>query len=822
MYMQKQMDWRYLRILPKSNHQLHSGQVTQFLNKLWGFQRPMVQALRKGQTMFRSIFRRTPAGEVEWYMGIPEDRMQGFSAAFMSAFPQLEHVEVQPHDVDFLQRVYMGTFLKLGQKGDRKGLPLGTLKDGDPLPSILYGMGVGAGSQEEIVLDVVISPVSHKTLYRIVHRAEKAIQPGEKSALSDPERWMEKVESFGREVVDDLIGKNTSRKTTTKQKQTKLSDLDPQDQNRVQSVRRRYTGQEFGFQTWIRLGVCATPDKGQEKYAKAAANARLRSMVSGFMDWNYYNYLTENRYFHGKKAAESIRSGRPPRFHEMILTAPELACLWHIPDSRNPVFQYIPSVREHAQTLKDDELNQGVYIGVMKHPVQQDRQVAIPFKEFQKHFLLTGMTGSGKSSELVAMCDSLIQQWKSSPCSPGFSLIDPAQETIVILLTRMLNAGLTDEQWSKVHYVSLKNSEHPIGLNLLYRAPGTSADDLAEEAMELLKFAYGGDTPQMDRLLRNGLRTLLEDESQAHTIVGLIPLFTDERFRERVLAHVHDSVLRMFWEREFPAIEGNIEKAMGPLLNRLNPFISNKAMRRMFGQREFSLDLKRYMDEGHIFFWDVLGVGKEQMKLAAGFLITQYHRAAQTRQVGSMTHFLIVDEAHKVQIPVEEKIIAEDRKFGLSLGLSTQFVEQFADWLKLAVKNNVQNIFSCAQGTDAAASVAAMTNGYFERSYLQGLPERTVAVYTKINGQPRSLEVTVPPPYMYLPGGKPVNKDNPREVEQATRLALEKARELQARDGRSIKDIDAELDDYLMTKTPLQQEKREEEPESEDDVLFSL
>jgi hypothetical protein len=805
--------WRYLRILPKDNHQLNAGQVTQFLNKLWGFQRSMVQALRKGQIMFRSIFRRTPDGEIEWYMEIPEDRMQGFSAAFRSSFPYLEHMEVPHEDMDFLQRVYMGTFLKLGQKGDRKGLPLGTLKDGDPLPSILYGMGAGAESNEETVLDVVISPASHRTLYNIVKRAEKTIYPGGKESLRDPDVLMQKLESFGREVFDDFLGKNTSRKTTTKQKQIKFSDLDPQEQNRIQSVRRRYTGQEFGFQTWIRLGVCATPEKGQEKYAKAAANARLHSMVNGFMDWNYYNYLTENRHFRGKKAAESIRSGKPPRFHEMILTAPELACLWHIPDSRNPVFEYIPSVRQHAQTVNDDELNKGVYIGVMKHPVKKDRQVAIPFDEFKKHFLLSGMPGSGKSSVIVTMCDSLIKQWMSSPRSPGFSFIDPAQETIMILLNRLLNAELAEEQWSKIHYVSLKNSENPIGLNLLHSSPGLSTDELAEEAMSLLKYAYGGDTPQMDRLLRNGLRTLLEDESQEHTIIGLIPLFQDERFRERVLAHVHDPILRMFWEKEFPDLD---KKSVGALLNRLNPFISNKDMRRMFGQREFAIDLKRYMDEGHIFFWDVLGVGVEQMKLAIGFIMTQYHRAAQRRPVHSMTHFLIVDEAHKVQIPIADKIIVEDRKFGLSLGLSTQYVDQFSDWLRLSVKNAVQNIFSCAQGTDAAATVAAMTNDYFERSYLQGLPERTVAVYTKINGQPRSLEVTVPPPYMYLPNGKPVNKDNPREVEQATRLALEKARELQSRDGRSIKDIDAELDDYLMSKTPLQQ-ARQEEPETEDD-----
>jgi hypothetical protein len=272
-----------------------------------------------------------------------------------------------------------------------------------------------------------------------------------------------------------------------------------------------------------------------------------------------------------------------------------------------------------------------VAVGYLQHPLQKGRPVAIPFEQFTKHFVLTGMTGSGKSSTAVMMKQSLLDQWTANPDkAPGFSYFDPARETVATILTRLLKAELDGAKipWEKIHYAYLGPTEYPLGLNLLHHEQGEAIDAVAKEVLGILKHAYTGDTPRMDRLVENALLTLLEDRRQ-HTILGIVPILTDENFRNRILPQLRDPIVRQFWERDVD------NAAIDPILNRLSPLLTNKTMRRMFGQRKWSLNLRQYMDEGHIFLWDLLNVSKENVKLAVGHIITQYHQTAKTRSSGN-------------------------------------------------------------------------------------------------------------------------------------------------------------------------------------------
>lgn len=246
-------------------------------------------------------------------------------------------------------------------------------------------------------------------------------------------------------------------------------------------------------------------------------------------------------------------------------------------------------------------------------------------------------------------------------------------------------------------------------------------------------------------------------------------------------------------------------------------------MRRMFGQKRWSLDIKKWMDEGHIVLFDCLNVPTDDLRLIAGTIITKYHHVAKTRGTGSRLHMLILDEAHLLQIPVLEKIIAEDRKFGLSLGLSTQYLSQFQDWLVDAITENVGTILSCTQGDKSAARISKMTNGMFQPEMLQGLPERTVAVFTADKKDGRTYPITClvesDPPVMYL-HGEPVDHTNQFQVERAKKVAAEKGQELQKRDGRPAGLVDQEINAYLKTKTVLQEEKEKASGEINPDDLW--
>jgi Ftsk gamma domain len=238
----------------------------------------------------------------------------------------------------------------------------------------------------------------------------------------------------------------------------------------------------------------------------------------------------------------------------------------------------------------------------------------------------------------------------------------------------------------------------------------------------------------------------------------------------------------------------------------LSALTTNPTMRRMFGQREWKVPLRKYMDEGHICLWDLLNVSQANLKLTMGHLANQYHTTAKRRPENvSRPHLLKIDEAHEVQLPVIPKIIYEDRKFGLSLGLITQFANQLNSDIVAAISEVAGTVMSCYLGSDSAAKVSKMTNGAFEPSYLQNLPERVTAVYTQVevNGRKEVTTFTVkaPPPVVFMPSGIVADYKNGQEMIQAQNWGKNKGLEIQKRDWIHADQIDSEISEYMKTGT---------------------
>ena len=92
------------------------------------------------------------------------------------------------------------------------------------------------------------------------------------------------------------------------------------------------------------------------------------------------------------------------------------------------------------------------------------RPVLVPESLFARHFVLLGRTGSGKSTELVALAADDLRAGR------GFTFIDPHGDAVARLLD-----SVPEEQAHRVHLLELAEKDHPRGFTLPRRGRGRAA-----------------------------------------------------------------------------------------------------------------------------------------------------------------------------------------------------------------------------------------------------------------------------------------------------------------------------------------------------------
>ena len=218
--------------------------------------------------------------------------------------------------------------------------------------------------------------------------------------------------------------------------------------------------------------------------------------------------------------------------------------------------------------------------------------------------------------------------------------------------------------------------------------------------------------PKMQHYLRHGLLTLLADE-RPQTILELIRILTDDRFRAPFVKDLADPMLKAFWDVQWPAGgERDRDPSIKAVLNKLGAFVTYDSIRAVVGQGTSTIRPRDIMDRGEILLVDLSGVGGDNANLFGAMLVSRYYVDAVGRQgtarEARRQHLLIVDEAQRFGTRALENISVEGRKFGLALAVASQSLGGLGERLGHTILTNMASIALLAPGAEDVRGLARL------------------------------------------------------------------------------------------------------------------
>ena len=387
------------------------------------------------------------------------------------------------------------------------------------------------------------------------------------------------------------------------------------------------------------------------------------------------------------------------------------------------------------------------------------------------HIYCIGKTGVGKSTLLLNMAISDVERGN------GFCAIDPHGDISEHILDYIPEHRIND-----VIYFNPKDKDFPIAFNPLKGVDPNYHHLIASGLISTFKKIWLDSWgPRLEYILRFALLTLLQCPDA--TLLDIQPLLTDYAFKARVLRYVTSPHILGFWHNEFdkysPALKA---EAIAPILNKTGIFLTSIPLRNIVGQAERGFNVQDIMDNGKILIVNLSKgeLGEEAASILGSVIVTSIQLAALYRSTqpeeSRRPFYLYVDEMHSFVSLSFIDILAEARKYKLSLFLTHQYIDQINEKIRSAIFGNVGTIISFRVGAEDAKYLELEFKPPFAVSDFIALPRYAMYIKLMIDGatsKPFSASSLALPPHTY--SWKEEIKKNSRQTNGKPRVMVEQS-----------------------------------------------
>lgn len=641
-----------------------------------------------------------PASEEQtsFYIAFPRELQEVVEKQVHSFFPSAHIQRVKDYNIFQPDSVTVGSHLKLKRP---EFYPIKTYQqlETDPLHNITNAFSKLDSEREGAAIQIIFhkyNSISKKFLGDKGQRIAKLMQ--EKGYKLKKARRI----SYGWGKFFHGVGKEFRKGMQPKENRVDEDEmrgnpyLTPEEQEIVKQLESKAS--KINFEANIRL-LASAPD--QER-----ADVILNSLENAFTQFDS-GHLNKFRTVRDKsKNAFRLSTDFIMRLfrrqQKIILSTEELASLFHFPifTTETPKLNMLKS---KAAPPPDNLPEEGLLLGYNDFRGTKT-EIRIGDDDRRRHMYIVGQTGTGKSTFIEEMAKQDAKNKK------GMCIIDPHGDLIDHVME-----SIPKERAEDVIYFDPSDMERPFGLNMMeydekYPEQKTF---VINEMISIFDKLYdlkqtGG--PMFEQYMRNAMLLVMDSPETGSTLMEVPRVFRDPDFRKDKLNRCKDMTVVDFWEKEAEKAGGDasMENIAPYITSKLTTFISNDMMRPIIAQQHSTINFRQVMDEGKILLVNLSKgkIGEINSHLLGMVIVGKLLMSALSRvdipESERKDFYLYIDEFQNFTTDSISQILAEARKYKLSLTIAHQFIGQLSEDISKAVFGNVGSISSFRVGSEDA------------------------------------------------------------------------------------------------------------------------
>ncbi len=384
-----------------------------------------------------------------------------------------------------------------------------------------------------------------------------------------------------------------------------------------------------------------------------------------------------------------------------------------------------------------------------------------------RHTHILGASGTGKTTLLVNTALDDIGRGE------GICFLDPHGDAIDDILARIPKRRAKD-----VILFDPSDYEWPVAWNPLSTIPQESRAFVASSILTSAKaiWEYTIPTPVLDEVLYASTAALLD--TPGGTLLGMKFLLTSPKYRKHVRSYIKDPIVKDFWGDFENLPEKDKREMTRSTLNKIRYLLADPHVRNTIGQKKSAFVLEKVMSDSKMLLVRLPQgrLGLEKTRMLGALLLSQVHTTA-LRRTGRTPFHVFIDECHDFATPTLYEMLSGIRKFGVSLTLANQYLDQLPRKLLSAILGNVGTRIIFRVGIEDSERLHRTIPHDNTEPMLHELAQYEARIFTG-----SSMSRNVYPP---LPGG--FNAESARKIANKSRISYASPRA----------DVEAKIDKML-------------------------